>query len=87
MRLPPAPNWPHLIRTIEANGINRITLARRLRVGASTVHRWALAESKPSFTHGCQLLMVAGLEAPRTPEPLSQPALEPVAPRPPAPRK
>jgi len=59
VKLPARTNFPEVIRSLQAQGVNQRTIARSLRVAPSTVHRWLLDEAEPGHTHGVRLLYLA----------------------------
>lgn len=72
MRLPPTPDFPAVIRRIEARGVSRSAIARTLHVNPSSVHRWLVGSSRPRYAHGAALVFLAGDRAPDA-EPDSRP--------------
>lgn len=58
--LPPRPDFPAIIRSLESTGLSRTAIARQLRVSPSTVCRWLTYTREPRYTNGATLLFLAG---------------------------
>lgn len=61
-RPPPPPDFPLIIRTIQARGMNCRTIARKLHVSPSCVHRWLMGDHMPSYHNSAALLFLAGVD-------------------------
>ncbi|MCL2429291.1 MAG: helix-turn-helix domain-containing protein [Alphaproteobacteria bacterium] len=57
--MPPAPDIPGIVRAIEATGLSRRQIAKRIGVAPATVCAWVTELRTPTYRHGAALVELA----------------------------
>jgi len=66
-RMPPAPDVPGIVRAIEATGLSRRQIAKRIGVAPATVCAWVTELRVPTYRHGAALVELAQQQQSATP--------------------
>jgi len=64
-RLPPPPDFRRVVADLEAHGITRRMISKRIDVSQSEISRWARGVKRPNWKNGSALLDLAANPLPR----------------------